>query len=90
MCNAGVALPRAVTVGDAFACGVEGFPRDTRRVINPRLFGFGIATGRLPLLNDVATCLSQPSENLVKLLLALHFNSQMVEPRLALWSRWRN
>ncbi len=53
-------LPRAVAIIDAFTGRVERFPRDTGRIVDPGLFGLGIAAGCPTLLDDVAARLAEP------------------------------
>src|SRR5215469_6488376 len=73
----------AVTVHNAFAYGVEGFPRDACGVVDTRLLGLGVAASRLALFDDVAARLAQAGVDLVKLLLALRLDTQMVEAGFA-------
>src|SRR6516164_2708087 len=73
----------AVTVHNAFARGVEGFPRDACGVVDPRLHGLGVAASRLALFDDVAARLAQAAVDLVKLLLAFYLDAEMVETGFA-------
>jgi hypothetical protein len=40
----------AIAIMRAFARGEERLPGDARRIVDPGLFRFGIAAGRLPLV----------------------------------------
>jgi len=47
-------LSGAVAILRALARGEEGFPGDAGGIVDPRLFGLGVATRRLSLLDDGA------------------------------------
>jgi hypothetical protein len=53
------AFVEAKTVVRAFARRKESFPRDASRIIDPRLFRFGIAAGCLALLDHVLSGLAK-------------------------------
>jgi hypothetical protein len=40
---------------------VKGLPRDPGRIVDPGFFRFGVAAGRLALLDDIAARLAQPA-----------------------------
>ena len=88
MRDARLIFARAVTVHGAFARSVEGFPRDACGVVDPRLLGLGVAASRVALFDDVAARLVQAAVDLVKLLLALNLNAEMVELGFAPSSRF--
>src|SRR5215470_11131880 len=83
MCDARPVFASAIAIGRAFARRVEGFPCDPGGIVNPGFFGFGIAAGRLALLDDVAARLSQPRVHVVQFLGALDLDAEMVEAHLA-------
>ena len=60
------ALLNADAVVGALARRVERLPRNTRRIVDPRFFRFGVAAGRLALLDDRAAGLAQPRINLLQ------------------------
>src|SRR5215468_2343565 len=80
--DACLTLSGAVAVMGALARRKKGFPRDARRIVDPRLFRLGIATGGLCLLDDRAAGFVQPCIDLLQLVLALNLNAEMIEPRL--------
>src|SRR5215469_4960071 len=82
MSHARLTLSGAIAVLRALPNGEEGFPGDARRIVDPRLFGLGIATGRLPLLDDRAAGSAQARVDVAKLVLALDLDAEMIEARL--------
>src|SRR5262252_8726499 len=80
--DARATLSGAVAILRALARGEEGFPGDAGRIVDPRLFGLGIATGRLPLLDDRATGLAQARIDFLQFVPALNLNAEMIEARL--------
>src|SRR5262249_1144812 len=81
--HAGDPLAGAVAVIRALAGGVEGFPRNAGRIVDPGFFRLGVAAGRLPLVDHLASGLVQPGVDLVELVAAFHLDAEMIEPRLA-------
>src|SRR5262249_26363465 len=61
--------------------GEERIPGNPRGIVDPRLFGLGIATGRLSLLDDRAAGLAQTRIDVAQLVLAFDLDAEMVEPR---------
>jgi hypothetical protein len=80
--DARLTLSGAVAVVGALARCEKGFPRNARRIIDPRLFRRGIATGGLSLLDQIAACFMQPGIDLLQLVLALNLDAEMIEARL--------
>ena len=80
--DAGVALAGAVAIGDAFACGQEGFPGNPGGIVDPGLLGFGVAAGGLALLDDIAARLAQARINFLQLVGVLDLNAEMIEAGL--------
>src|SRR5216684_4417403 len=82
--NSGLRATARLFMGDARATldrGEEGLPRDPGRIVDPRFFGPRVATGGLPLLDDVAAGLVQPRIDLTQFVLALGLNAEMIEAR---------
>ena len=76
------ALVKADAVVGAVARREERFPRYTSRIIDPRLFRFGIAAGRLALLDDVLSGLAKARVNILQFTLAFDLNTKMIEAGL--------
>src|SRR5436305_3636885 len=76
-------LSRAVAINRTLTRGEERLPGDSRGVIDPSLFGAGIAALRSSLLQQGSVGSSQPLIHLVQLALALHLYAQMIETRLS-------
>src|SRR6516162_79969 len=66
----------------ALARGEERLPGNPRGIVDPRLFGLGIATGRLSLLDDRAAGLAQARIDIAQLVLAFDLDAEMIEARL--------
>src|SRR5262245_30769350 len=79
---AGVSFTGAVAIIGALAGREEGFPRHTRRVVDPGLFRLGIAADGCALLNDVTTGLMKARIDLLQFLRVLDLNSEMIETGL--------
>ena len=73
---------KAVTVVRTLARREEGFPRESRRIVNPRFLGFGVAAGRLPLLKNIAASPMQTCVYVLQFFGAFDLNAQMVKARL--------
>src|ERR1700722_13071522 len=80
--DARIILAGAVAVIDAFARGEEGLPRDSRGIVDPRFFGFGITASRLPLLDDVAAGVVQSCINLPQFVGVLDLDAKVIETGL--------
>src|SRR5665213_3781282 len=76
--NARFIFAVAIAVADIFAGCVEGFPRDSGRVINPRLFRLGVAARRLTLFEHSPARLLQACIDLMKLRLAFDLNAEVI------------
>src|SRR5262252_6985461 len=79
--DARATLSGAVAILRALARGEERFPGDAGRIVDPRFFGLGITTGRLPLLDDLATGLAQARIDVAQFVLAFDLDAEMIEPR---------
>jgi hypothetical protein len=80
MSHASITLSGAVAVVRVLARGEEGFPRDTRRIVDPGLLRLRIATRGLSLLDDIAACFAQTRIDFLKFALALDLDAEMIEP----------
>src|SRR5665213_3692555 len=83
MSNARFILAAAIAIADVLASGVERFPGNARRVINPRFFRLGVAAGSSTLLDDSTAGLLQTSMNFMQFGLALDLDAKMIEARFA-------
>src|SRR5262249_56176041 len=72
----------AHAVVGVLARGEERLPGNSRGIVDPRLFGLGIATGRLSLLDDRAAGLAQTRIDVAQLVLAFDLDAEMIEARL--------
>src|SRR6185436_12422840 len=79
---AGISFTGAITVIGALTGREEGFPRHTRRVVDPGFFGLGIAADGCSLLDDVAAGLVKPRIDLLQFPGVLDLNSEMIEAGL--------
>src|SRR5262249_31412710 len=75
-------LSAAIAVLRALARSEERLPGNPRGIVDPRLFGLGIATGRLSLLDDRAASLAQTGIHVAQLVLAFDLDAEMIEARL--------
>src|SRR5215472_15113526 len=87
MDDARVTLSGAIAVLRALARREECFPRNARGIVDPRLFGLGIATGRLSLLDDRAASFVQTRIDFLQFILALNLNAEMIQARVFTPSR---
>src|SRR6516164_5477983 len=76
-------LATAVAIDRALAGCAERLPGDAGGIVDPRLFGLGIAAGGLALLEDVAAGLTQPRIHLLQLIGVLDLYAEMIEAGLA-------
>jgi len=67
MGNTGLTLAGAIAVVRVLAGRVKSLPSDAGRIIDPRFLRFGVAAGRLALLDDGTACLAQSGISLVQL-----------------------
>ena len=81
--NARLVFAAAVAIDRAFAGGVESFPGNAGRIVDPRFLRFGIAAGGLTLLDDIATGLTQPRIDFLQLVGVLDLDAEMIEPGFA-------
>src|SRR3954471_7833630 len=75
-------LSASVAVVCVFPRGEKSFPRDARRIVDPRFFRLRIATGGLSLLDDVAARCTQARIDFLQFVLALDLDAEVVEARL--------
>src|ERR1700676_4643075 len=81
--HAGLTLPGAVAVVSVLASRVEGLPRNTGGIVDPRFLRLGIAAGGFTLLDNRAARLTQAGINLMQFRLVLNLNPEMIEARFA-------
>ena len=80
--HACVALAGAIAIVDGFAGCVEGFPRNSGRIVNPRLLGFGVAARGFALLDDRAAGFAQSGINLIEFGFVCDLDAEMIEAGL--------
>jgi hypothetical protein len=75
-------LSGTVAVIGVFTGREEGFPRNPRGIVDPRLLGFGIAARGSALLDDVAAGLVKAGVDFPEFIGILDLNAEVIEARL--------